>query len=183
MSENKPDVVIVYCEGSFEKVELGLLKDTISQQNMTLWAYPRSPYAQASIDLFFPFLEIGLSPEIMGEIYRNTVTSGAYDAIKLMLGHIYKKFHKRPIYKLQNNRIKEETPNIQFRMGNNCLVLPVDVDNEKFRYVVDRFMEKSAQTMPDIVTYSIYCEEDDSLKRKTESDIISEEIAKSQGTC
>lgn len=178
MSEKKPDIVMVYYEGSFEESELNLLEDAAAQYDMTILTHQRSPYVQASIDFFFPFLEIFLSPEIVGEICRNAVTNGTYDAIKLVLSQICKKFHKHPIYKVQRNGIKEETPNIQFRMGNNCLVLPIDVDDEKFQYVVDKFFEHSSQTMPDVVTYSIYCEEENSLVRKTENEIIAEEFEK-----
>ncbi len=180
MSEKKPDIAIVCYTGCFEESELNLLADTAAQYDLTVSTYQRSPYVQASIDFFFPFIEIFLSPEIVGEIYRNAVSSGTYDAIKLLLGQIRNKFHKRPIYKVQSKGVTEETPNIQFRVGNNSLVLPVDVDFEKFKYVVDQFMECSSKDIPDVVTYSIYCEEDDSILRKTERDIISEELAKHQ---
>ena len=178
MSEKKTDISIVFYKGSFEEPELNLLADTAAQYDLTISAYQRSPYVQASIDFFFPFIEIFLSPEIVGEIYRNAVSSGTYDMIKFLLVHVRNKFHKRPIYKVQSKGVTEETPNIQFRVGNNSLVLPVDVDFDKFKYVVDQFMERSSQETPDVVTYSIYCEEDDSLVRKTENDIIAEECAK-----
>ena len=178
MSEKKPDIAIVCFTGCFEESELNLFTDTAAKYDLTVSVYPRSPYIQASIDFFFPFIEIFLSPEIVGEIYRNAVSSGTYDMIKFLLVHVRNKFHKRPIYKVQPKRVTEETPNIQFRVGNNSLVLPVDVDFEKFKYVVDQFMEHSSHETPDVVTYSIYCEEDDSIVRKTESDIIAEECAK-----
>ena len=178
MKQKNADIAIIYMEGSFETDELSLLDEMIAKYELTLHVHQKSRFVNASIDLFVPFIQVLLSPDILSEIYRNAVSTGTYDALKSILGFIWAKFHKKPFYKVRPGKVTEETPNIQFTLGNNSLVLPVNVDNEKFQYAVDRFMELASQSMPNEVTYSIYCEEDDTLQSKTESEIIAEEYAK-----
>lgn len=106
------------------------------------------------------------------------MTNASYDAIVGLLKHIYQKFHKRPIYKIQGGAAEEQPANIQFIVGNNLLVLPVDVDNEKFQYTVDRFMELAMSSIPSETTYTFYSEEENSVLRKTEDEIIRDEYEK-----
>lgn len=75
---------------------------------------------------------------------------------------------------------KQESTNIHFVVGNNHIVLPIDVDKEKFEYVVDQFMLATARCTPIEPTYTFYSEKDDAVLSKTETEIIQEEYEKQQ---
>ena len=46
------------------------------------------------------------------------------------------------------------------------IVLPIDVDKEKFEYVVDQFMLATARCTPIEPTYTFYSEKEDVYKRQ-----------------
>lgn len=52
------------------------------------------------------------------------------------------------------------------------LVLPIDIDDEKYQYTVDKFMELAASTLPERPIYSFYSEEMDQFVQKTQEEII-----------
>lgn len=172
MNVENPDIGIIYCKDSFTDSELKTLVNELMAHGLRLAAKERSPYINASIDFFIPFLQIILSPEMVSALSQGLLTSAAYDAIKILLVFIRKKFHNHPICKIQGGQVTEETANIHFVVGNNKLILPVDVDDKKYQYAVDKFMEFAANTRPEKTIYSFYSEERDQIVLKTEEEII-----------
>ena len=90
----------------------------------------------------------------------------------MLLSFIRNKFYHHPICKIQGGKVTEETANIHFVVGNNLLVLPIDIDDEKYQYTVDKFMELAASTLPERPIYSFYSEEMDQFVQKTQEEII-----------
>ena len=93
---------------------------------------------------------------------------------------IWKRFHHHPFYKIQDGKIEKSPANIQFVIDNNRLILPVDVDKDKYEYAVDRFMEKAFASNPDERTFFYYSDDQQTILCKTESRIIKDEIEKRQ---
>ena len=83
-------------------------------------------------------------------------------------------------YKIQDGKIEKSPANIQFVIDNNRLILPVDVDKDKYEYAVDRFMEKAFASNPDERTFFYYSDDQQTILCKTESRIIKDEIEKRQ---
>ncbi|MBD5160790.1 MAG: hypothetical protein HDT14_01965 [Oscillibacter sp.] len=178
MNADMPDIGIIYLKDSFNDSELETLVNELAAHNLRLAAKERSPYINASIDIFVPFLQIMLSPEMVAALSQGLLTNATYDAIKMLLAFVRKKFHHHPICIIQSGKVTEETANIHFVVGNNLLILPIDVDDKKYQYTVDRFLELSASTSPEKTIYSFYSEEKDQIIRKTEEEIIREEYEK-----
>jgi len=178
MKIDKPDIGIVYYNNSFEVLELAEIEKEMTSYGLKLMAYERSPYINASIDFFIPFIQILISPDMVQALSQGLLTNAAYDGISALLKRIYGKFHKKPIFKIQNGNVTEEPANIHFIVGNNHLVLPVDVDMEKFEYVVDKFMSTDATSAPRETTYTFFSENDNVVLSKTENEIIWEEYEK-----
>ena len=179
MNSTKLDIGIVYYKNSFDVAELNAIETELAKRGLKLISHERSPYVNASIDFFVPYLELLLSPDMMA-LGQNLLTSLGSDGIKWLLKYIYNKFHKKPVFKIKDGNITEETANIHFVVGNNRLVLPVDTDMEKFEYVVDRFISAAASSAPTEITYIFLSEKDDTILSKTENEIIQEEYAKYQ---
>ena len=180
MNIDRPDIGIVYCKNSFEVFELADIESEMTAHGLKLMAHERSPYINASIDFFVPFLQILISPDMVLALSQGLLTNAAYDGIKALLKRIYNKFHKKPVIKIQGGNITEEAANIHFVVGNNHLVLPVDIDTEKFEYVVDKFMSVAATSAPIETTYTFFSEKDNAVLSKTENEIIREEYEKQQ---
>ena len=180
MSQGKPDIGIVYIKNTFEPCELNEVTTELEEYGLKLMTHEKLPYINASIDFFVPFLQILVSPEIVSAFSQGLLNSATYDGIKALLKRIYRKFHAKSVSKIQNGNIIEESTNIHFVVGNNHIVLPIDVDKEKFEYVVDQFMLATARCTHIEPTYTFYSEKDDAVLSKTETEIIQEEYEKQQ---
>lgn len=180
MSAGKPEIGILYAKNTFEQCELDEATTELEKYGLKLIAHERSLNINASIDFFVPFLQVLVSPEIVSAFSQGLLNSATYDGIKALFKRIYRKFHAKSVSKIQNGNIIEESANIHFVVGNNHIVLPTDVDKEKFEYVVDRFMLAATQCMPIEPTYTFYSEKDDAVLSKTETEIIQEEYEKQQ---
>ena len=178
MTTDRPDIAIVYCKNSLNREELISIENELAKCDMMLVANERSPYINASIDFFVPLVQILLSPDMVNAVCQGLLTNAAWDAIKAVLIHIFRKFRNKPVFKLQGENVTEEIPNIHFVIGNNVLALPMNVDEEKFKYAVDKFMDISASSTPEKVTYTFYSDEENAVMQKTEDDIIQEEYKK-----
>ena len=178
MKSDKPDIGIVYYKNCFEGAELTELETEMAAYGLKLMPYERSSYICASIDFFVPFLQILLSPDMVKALSQGLLTNAVSDGIKVLLKRIYNKFHKKPAFKIQGGNISEESANIHFVVGNNHLVLPVDVDKEKFEYAVDKFMVAATDSAPTEITYIFFSEKDNTILSKTENAIIQEEYDK-----
>lgn len=176
--DNKPNIVIIYDEGAFSEEEHGQFLQAFSNNVLSAQMLTRSPYVYASLDFFVPSVEILLSPEIVQAIYCNLAAAAIITSLKVMLKLIWKQFHKKPFYKVTNHKITESDPNIQFSVGKNIMVLPVDVDQEKYEYAVDRFFEIASKGEPCEPVYTYYIEAMNDVESKTENQIIAEEVRK-----
>ena len=175
MNTDKPDIGIIYGKGSFKDSELEALANEFAAYGLRLAAEERSPFINAAVDFFIPFLQIMLSPEMVSALSQGLLSCATYDAIKMLLASIRNKFYHHPICKIQGGKVTEETANIHFVVGNNLLVLPIDIDDEKYQYTVDKFMELAASTLPERPIYSFYSEEMDQFLQKTQEEIIKSE--------
>lgn len=180
MNDNEPDIVIVYYKNSFEASELAEIKNELAKHELQIVSHERSPYINASIDFFVPFVQILLSPDMISALYQGLLTNAAWDGIKTLLTYIFRKFRKKPVNKLQGGAITEGSANIHFVVGNNVLALPMNVDEEKFEYAVDKFMDASVTSNPTEVTYTFCADNGNIVFHKTEREIIQEEYEKQQ---
>ena len=58
MNTDKPDIGIIYGKGSFKDSELEALANEFATHGLSLAAKERSPFINAAVDFFVPFLQI-----------------------------------------------------------------------------------------------------------------------------
>ena len=85
MSTGKPDIGILYFKNTFEQCELDEATTELEKYGLKLMAQERSPYINASIDFFVPFLQILVSPEIVAAFSQGLLTNATYEGIKALL--------------------------------------------------------------------------------------------------
>lgn len=180
MNEKRPDIIITCIKGCFRDPEIEKAESEMKTYDLKLKIYqdPEYRFCNASIDLFVPIMQILLSPEFLFALGQGIVTNAAYDGVKHLLNSVRKMFCKHNVYKIESNSIRTEEANIQFIIGDKHLILPVDVDDNKFEYAVDAFMAKAFEADNCEPTYVFYQDDNGELKEKTESEIIREEIEK-----
>ncbi len=172
-------VALVYIEKAFSGQEIDDLKKELSKNGISLITRERSSMINASLDIFVPVIEILLSPEILGSIALGILGNALYDLLKGTIVKIFSMCKKKKISKIQAHHIiTEQLPNVQLRIGGNSLIFPLQVDEEEFKYVVDRFFEISQHQVSDERSFTFL--ENGQLVTKTESQIIQEEIEKNQ---
>lgn len=176
MNEREFAIGIIYSKGAFEVEELDDLKEELKIHRVSLLIHEKSSIINAALDFFVPAVEILLSPDIVTPLIQGVLPNAVWDAIKYTVNRLYQKFHNRPIAKIQGGKVTEETANIRFSIGNNHMILPVDIEREKYQYAVDKFIEFAAKAMPVESTYVWYSENDNTLCIKTERQIIEEEV-------
>lgn len=147
MSNFKPisslTMKIDYLEGVFDAEALKDIQTDLQKAEICLDARPHHPRSIAGIEELFPQVSIVLSsPDIFQQIFVGIISSVMYDAIKNSLFRIWQKLKLSKITKIQNGKITENTtPVAHFTIGQSHAILPFDIDDEKFKYFVDKFFE------------------------------------------
>ena len=177
MEHTKLRFGIIYGEKTFATNELNELRESLKVYGVELLSQETSPYTNACLDLLSPLVLFATDPNFIQTLISNVVSSGGYDAIKLVAKFLYSKFHNRHMTKIQGGKITEETANVQLAIGNNRMVLPVDIDQDKYEYAVDKFFEtvkflEEEKTQEQV--YYMYSESGERLIAKTERQIIAE---------
>ena len=117
----------------------------------------------ASIDFFVPIILFVTSEAFLVGLASNA----AWDVFTTITRFAYNKFHNQKVRKVYSDKTVEETPNIHFDIGNNRFVLPVDIDQEKYEYAVDKFYEYASSHTPNKTTYVWYNKNDGYITTKT----------------
>lgn len=133
---------IDYLEGTFNKEDLDDIENYLNKKSISLYASSHHPKQIMGIEDLFPQIGIMLSPDIVHNICMNLLSCALYDAIKQTLCYIWKKIKLKKITKIKGSEIiSNVTPNAHFIVGRKHIVLPTDIDEEKFKYFVDKFFE------------------------------------------
>lgn len=182
MNTTAPDVIIHCICDCFQKDEIEEIENSLVPYNLHLKIEQDSKpqFLNSPFEWFFPVLQILLAPETQTALCQGLASSACYDGIIYLCRLIWKRFHHHPFYKIQDGKIEKSPANIQFVIDNNRLILPVDVDKDKYEYAVDRFMEKAFASNPDERTFFYYSDDQQTILCKTESRIIKDEIEKRQ---
>lgn len=81
MSQGKPDIGIVYIKNTFEPCELNEVTTELEEYGLKLMTHEKSPYINASIDFFVPFLRILVSPEICWPLTTSGMRFGIWSVL------------------------------------------------------------------------------------------------------
>lgn len=94
------------------------------------------------IEDFFPQIQAFLSPDIVQVFCQGIATNAIYDGIKWFLFSLRQIAKKKTLTKVQNGKITTNVvPLIHFNIGQMHVVLPMDIEDEKFSTLMTRHLK------------------------------------------
>lgn len=143
-----------YHQNIFEAEEIRDLEKDLNQYGIELQTQSNAIQYIMGIEDLFPQIQVFLSPQIVQSIGFGILSSAIWDGVKLFLCSLRKKMMKKPFACILKGEIDTNaTPNIYVNIGKSHIVLPMDIDDKKFEYFVDKMFESINH---DIVTEEKY---------------------------
>ena len=156
------DLALDYLKNSFTSEDIDEFQNISAKYGFSLFAHEHKPQFINGPEIWFPQIAVILSHEVMQSIVCGLATNALYDWVKVLLLSIQIKLKanlkNRPFYHVSNGEMKETTPSVHIVIEQNHIDLPVDMDQEKFEYCIDKAMETVKQLNECKKTYCIWDE-------------------------
>ena len=154
-----------YQKNAFETEELKELENGLSGCGISLKTHENTPKYIMGIEDLFPQIQIFLSSDIVQAICLGVVSGALWDGIKLFFKSLRKMVKKKPFTHISNEKVDiNATPNIHVNIGKSHVVLPIDIDDEKFEYFVDKMFESINRDTVTEEKYAFYDAEKQTLE-------------------
>lgn len=154
-----------YLENTFESDEIKELESGLNMLGIDLKVRSNPPKPIMGIENLFPQIQILLSSNIVQEICLGVVTGAIWDGIKLFFKSLRKMVKKKPFTRVSNGKADTKaTPNIYVNIGKSHIVLPMDIDDKKFEYFVDKMFETINQDTTTEEKYAFYDSKNETLE-------------------
>lgn len=174
-------VGLAYLQGAFDREDILVLENGLKESNLSLVYHATSPKYIMGIEDFFPQIQAFLSPDIVQVLCQGIATNAIYDGIKWFLFSLRQITKKKTLTKVQNGKITTNVvPSIHFNIGQMHAVLPMDIDDEKFKYFVDKAFESVNEQSISRETYFIYSEKTGEAKQYTKHELVQKAYQESQ---
>ena len=135
-------ICIDYIADAFSSAEIEIMRETLSSENIKLATKSHMPQCIMGIDQLLAQISIYLPPDIVTLLCQTIITRGTYDCIKALIVKIFQIIKNKHFSKIKNGKILEDSiPNVHLVVGNNSIILPVNLDQEKFEYALDTFKD------------------------------------------
>lgn len=135
-------LTLQYLEGLLTVEELQQFSAALDGTDIALDARARPPRYIAGIESLFPEIQFVLSNDFVQALFVGVATNALYDVLKELVKLIRKLLCNKSFVKIKNGEVDTKTvPNIHFTIGEIHAVLPVNVDDEKYNYFVDKMFE------------------------------------------
>ena len=146
-----------YQQNAFETTELKELENGLSDCNISLKAHVNTPKYIMGIEDLFPQIQVFLSSDIVQTICLGIASSALWDGIKFFFCSLRKMVKKKSFTHVSNVKFDTNaTPNIHVNIGKSHIVLPMDIDDKKFEYFVDKMFESIDQDTITEEKYAFY---------------------------
>ena len=156
---------IEYLQNALTTNEITELESNLNRYGIKLQTHSNAPQFIMGIEDLFPQIQIFLSPDIVETICSGIVSGALWDGIKFLFNSLRKIVKKKPFTHVSNGKFDTEaTPNIHVNIGKNHIVLPTDIDDEKFEYFVDKMFETISQDTITEEKYAFYDAEKQTLE-------------------
>lgn len=154
-----------YQQNAFETEELKELENGLVDCGISLKTHVNTPKHIMGIEDLFPQIQIFLSSDIVQAICLGVVSGALWDGIKLFFKSLRKMVKKKPFTHISNGKIDTNaTPNIHVNIGKSHIVLPMDIDDEKFEHFIDKMFESINQDTITEEKYAFYDAEKETLE-------------------
>lgn len=145
MKNKKPmrnEIVIDYLENAFTEDELDNLSEILSDANLSIWGHSHKPKHINGIEDLFAQITVILPPDLLQQIVIGLTINGLYDCIKFFFSSLWRIIKTKKLTKIQGEKITENVaPTVHIQAGDLKIVLPTQLEDEKFKYFVDRMFE------------------------------------------
>jgi hypothetical protein len=166
-------VGVVYFQGILDSNDLLAIKDDLKGNGFLLVSCEIPSGFLAASESLYPHIQVFLSPDIVQTICVGIATNVIYDGIKFFLCSLRRLVKTKSFRKMQSgNVITDVTPAIHFNIGKMHAVLPMDIDDEKFKYFVDKALETVNEQIITKETYFIYSEKTEETRHYTQYEFI-----------
>lgn len=154
-----------YLKNAFETEELKELETGLADCGISLKIHENPPKHIMGIEDLFPQIQIFLSSDIVQTICLGVASSALWDGIKLFFKSLRKMANKKPFTHISDGKVDTNaTPNIHVNIGKSHIVLPMDIDDNKFEYFVDKMFESINQDTITEEKYAFYDDEKETLE-------------------
>lgn len=166
-------VCIDYLQNAFTLSEIKDMTEMLSTENLILKTKSHSPKHILGIDELFAQISIYLPPDIVMLLCQTVITRGTYDCLKALITRVYKFIRNKPFTAIKNGVIIENSiPNVHLVVGNNKIILPMALEQEKFEYALDTFKEVVNDKTVTTKHVSKYNEQTQSFECYEESEFV-----------
>ena len=138
---NKNIIAIDALQGALSAENIKELEECVVGKDICIETYSHSPRYMNGIEDLYAQIQVICSQELILAIFTGVLGSGIYDVLKTFLCKLYSKMKGQHITKIQSNKIEKVEPKIHFVIGDIKVVLPLDIDDEKYKYFVDKMFE------------------------------------------
>lgn len=166
-------IYIDYLQNAFTSSEIENMEETLSAENLILSTKSHMPQHILGIEELFAQISIYLPPDIVMLLCQTVITRGTYDCLKALITKVYKFIRNKPFTARKNGVIVENSiPNVHLVVGDNKIILPMALEQEKFEYALDTFKEVVNDKTVKTKHVSKYNEQTQSFECYEESEFV-----------
>ena len=161
-----------YQQNAFDSEELKELENVLKKYGIKFKSHSSAPKYIMGIEDFFPQIQVFLSSDMAQAIYWGIASGAIWDGIKLFLRTLRKMVKKKLFAHVSNNKVNiKATPNIHVNIGESHIVLPIDIDDSKFEYFVDKMFDSMDKNIVVEEKYVFYDAEKQTLEYYTRHEV------------
>lgn len=168
-------ILIDYLQDILKIEDLKDLEDGLSQEDILLDARSHKPQYMNGLEEMFAQIQIFCSSELVFAIGTGILGSGIYDVLKVFLRKIYNKLKNVFVTKIQSDKMEEIQPTIHFIIGDVKVILPLDIDNEKYEYFIDKLFESMHSETISKKEYCVWNKEKETIEYYSRTEIARKE--------
>lgn len=177
--ENNYCVGLEYFNGALDDNDVSIIANELKRYEIEL--LPRAFLCNASIDFLVPLVNIILTEPCVSAIATGVFANMTWDGIKKLIMLVHDKLQLKHKEKTNMKNAVDKNQSIHITVGDNSLVLPTELDEKTLESITEKFLTCVKPQKIHERTFMFYSKKTGNLLIKTESEIIYEEIKKSNG--
>lgn len=158
-NSDRENVILINClEGLISAEAIRDVQSNINDSGLKIEYEFHKPQIIAGVDELFAQVMVYLSPEVFSSIALGVVSSGLYDGLKTLLFFLHEQLKNKKITKIQNRKTTSIEPNVFLFVRDLRISIPIGIDDEKFKHLVDRVFEHisdSNNITSDLIKYDV----------------------------
>lgn len=177
------NVLLDYLQNSFTAEDIKEFEGISEKHGFSLATNAHRALFLNGPENWFPQIALVLSPAVVQTILYGLATNAIYDGLKALLTviriRLKANMKAQPFYSLSSNgKIEEVTPQVHIVVGQSQIDIPVEMEQDKFEYCIDKAMEVVKELEGRGKTYCVWDEEKGAFRLYTYEESLRTEFAK-----